>query len=250
MKKCAPLIKGCIPKIPEEGNCCPTSYDCSRSLKTVSRQVRQQNEDEPEEENDSIDFFSLLFGSDEPTDEGNIEEGTKVIETTTSQPFKVSPSTEKSFFDLIRAGLEAIEANADTIGSQINVVATTSKNNESLEETTVMNNKLSETSTETVAVVETTQHRTTSVTKSSYKPETISTTIKLPEKIISSSESTTFSTSKLMPTSSTTHKTVSTEKIPEQTGIRDMRKNCLISFVRSFNVIKNFRNANRHRSET
>ena len=225
MKKCAPLIKGCIPRIPKEGNCCPTSYDCSRSLKVVTRQVRQKNdEDEPEEENDSIDFFSLLFGSDEPTDEVNTDESVKVVEVTTLQPFKVLQSTEKSFFDLIRAGLEAIDDNADTIGSQINVIATTLKDNETSEQATTIdtNNKRLETTTE--KFVETTQHRKTLVTKSSYKPTvTTSTTIKFPEEVLTSSlESTTVSSTKLDTTVkmlSTTPNVVSMVKITAQPGM-------------------------------
>lgn len=228
MKKCAPLIKGCVPKIPKEGNCCPTSYDCGRSLKT-RRQVRQENsEDEAEEENDSIDFFSLLFGSDEPNEEVNTDDSAKVIETTTLQPFKVLPTTEKSFFDLIRAGLEAIDDNADTIGSQINVMAKAPKNNKTSEatSTTVISDKRLETTTG--KFVETNKHRTTLVTQSSYKPTTISTTIKLPEEILTSStESTTISTTKLdttVKTSSTTHNVVSTVKISAKPGMKSIRK--------------------------
>lgn len=228
MKKCAPLIKGCVPKIPKEGNCCPTSYDCGRSLKT-RRQVRQENsEDEAEEENDSIDFFSLLFGSDEPNEEVNTDDSAKVIETTTLQPFKVLPSTEKSFFDLIRAGLEAIDDNADTIGSQINVMAKAPKNNKTSEatSTTVISDKRLETTTG--KFVETNKHRTTLATQSSYKPTTISTTIKLPEEILTSStESTTISTTKLdttVKTSSTAHNVVSTVKISAKPGMKSIRK--------------------------
>lgn len=215
VKKCAPLIRGCTPKIPKEGNCCPTSYDCSRSLK-VNRQIRQQNdEDEPEEESDSIDFFSLLFGSDEPPEE---IVNTERIELTTLQPFKALPSTEKSFFDLIRAGLEIIDANADTIGSQINSNVPAFKSNlvneTAAEKTTIINNKSVESSTE--KFTETTQRRTSSVTQSSYKPEASSTTIKLPQKIATSStESTKFSQPKLettVKTTSTAHIVVSTAK--------------------------------------
>lgn len=189
--------------------------------------MRQQSEDEPDEENESIDFFSLLFGSDEPTDEVNTEEGAKVIETTTLHPFKVLPSTEKSFFDLIRAGLEAIDANADTIGSQINVIVTTPKNNETSEKTsTVMKDKRLETTTEKLG--ETTQHRTTLVTQSSYKAETISTTIKLPEEILTSSTPKLDTTVK---TSSITHNVVSTVKISAQPGMKSIRKLFLFQII-------------------
>lgn len=196
VKKCAPLIRGCIPKIPKEGNCCPTSYDCSRSLK-LTRQIRQSDEEEPEEDNESIDFFSLLFGSDEPPEEKKTDEEQSVAETTTLQPFKALPSTEKSFFDLIRAGLEIIDANADKINSQINEVVTTPS---SIEENTVKTNKTFEAITE--KFIETTERLASSVTQSTQQPTV--TTIKLPVKF--STESTTLSSPKQV----TTVKTLST----------------------------------------
>lgn len=220
MKKCAPLIKGCIPKIPKEGNCCPTSYDCSRSLK-LTRQIRQSNGDEEVEEDpdDSIDFFSLLFGSDEPQEE-SVTEKVEVIATTTLQPFKALPSTEKSFFDLIRAGLEIIDANADTIGSQINVIATTPQSllrDESAEASTV--NSTPSTKTSTMKFVETAQP----ASHSTRKPEASSTTIKLPEKFLTSSvASTTSSSPKLTTTvksSSTTPSAVSVAKSSTTPGM-------------------------------
>lgn len=117
VKKCAPLIKGCLPKVPADGTCCPTSYDCIRSMK-IRRQVRQNEPiDDDENENDSIDFFSLLFGSDEPQEEVKSEATVQITETTTVQPFKVLPTTEQSFFDFIRAGLEIIDKNADKFSS-------------------------------------------------------------------------------------------------------------------------------------
>lgn len=212
VKKCAPLIRGCVPKIPKEGNCCPTSYDCSRSLKpTRTRQVRQKEEDdEPEEENDSIDFFSLLFGSDDPPPEEIITEKVNLIETTTLQPFKALPSTEKSFFDFIRAGLEIIDANADKIGSKINDVATTTaKSIETIfEEATVRSNIPETFSVNFVEIKQT--RRTTSVIQSTHKPETTkSTTIKLPAKL--PTESTTSST-KLTTTVKTPSTTTTTRK--------------------------------------
>lgn len=126
IKKCAPTIRGCTPKLPKEGSCCPTSYDCGRSLKS-KRESRQEQEDEaeadePEDESDSIDFFSLLFGTDEPLEESTIKSNS--IQSTTLPPFKALPSTEKSFFDLLRAGLEIIDANADKIEPQISSVTT------------------------------------------------------------------------------------------------------------------------------
>ncbi|KAG5683349.1 hypothetical protein PVAND_012635 [Polypedilum vanderplanki] len=130
IKKCAPVIRGCVPKIPITGSCCPTSYDCRRSIK-FKRESRQENENEEEEDeteeedSDTIDFFSLLFGSDEPKEK---EETMTPIATTTTAPppFKALPpsssSTESSFFDLIRAGLEMIDANADKIDTHLNSI--------------------------------------------------------------------------------------------------------------------------------
>jgi hypothetical protein len=132
VKKCAPVIRGCVPKMPaQHGSCCPTSYDCRRSIK-YKRESRQENEEEAEEEEDTdtIDFFSLLFGSDDPK-EGEGEGTTVTPQTTTTTappPFKALPSTtESSFFDFIRAGLEMIDANADKIDTHLNsIVPTTS----------------------------------------------------------------------------------------------------------------------------
>lgn len=198
--------------MPKNGNCCPTSYDCSRSLK-VTRQVRQNDDDdEPEEDNDSIDFFSLLFGSDEPAEDENTVKDV-VIETTTLQPFKVLPSTEKSFFDLLRAGLEIIDANADKIDSSINNVVTTVKSiprNVTASEITTESSII----TSTEKFTERTTQRTSFVTQSSYKiasPDT--TAMQLTTKLSTSpTKSTTISAPKLV----TTVKTLNTT--PAQTS--------------------------------
>ncbi|CAH1718699.1 unnamed protein product [Chironomus riparius] len=124
VNKCAPVIRGCIPKLHTEGSCCPTSYDCRRSIK-FKRESRQ-NEDEEEEDNDSIDFFSLLFGSDDPKENEEVTE----IPVPTLPPFKSLPTsatTESSFFDLIRAGLEIIDANADKIDTKLNNIISTTQ---------------------------------------------------------------------------------------------------------------------------
>lgn len=192
--------------IPKEGNCCPTSYDCSRSLKTT-RQIRQNDEDEPEEE--SIDFFSLLFGSDDPPEATSPHEKQSLIEVTTLQPFKALPTTEKSFFDLIRAGLEIIDANADKINAEINVIATTPKS-ESRNATVEEEASAIKLETSTEKFIETTKHRETTTTQSSYKPE--SSTIKLPEKFLTSSTESTTTSPKLMTTTVETVKTSSTTR--------------------------------------
>lgn len=226
VKKCAPLIRGCIPKIPKEGNCCPTSYDCSRSLKRT-RQIRQNADEEPEEDNESIDFFSLLFGSDEPPEEKMTEEQS-VAETTTLLPFKALPSTEKSFFDLIRAGLEIIDANADKINSQINEAVTTPR---SIEENTVKTNKTYETTTKNF--IETTERRVSSLTRSTHQPT--STTIKLPEKF--STEPTTLSSSQKVVTTVASSTTRNVARITAAAGKSShevpMSFPCPASFVKN-----------------
>lgn len=128
VKKCSPVIRGCVPKIHTEGSCCPTSYDCRRSIKFKRESRQNEDEEEEEEDNDSIDFFSLLFGSDDPKENEKQEEVTQTS-VQTLPPFKSLPpsssslsTTESSFFDLIRAGLEIIDANADKIDSQLNNV--------------------------------------------------------------------------------------------------------------------------------
>jgi hypothetical protein len=216
MKKCAPLLRGCIPKVPKEGNCCPTSYDCSRSLK-ITRQVRQDTfDDEPEEDSDSIDFFSLLFGSDEPPEEENTLKDNVIESTTTVQPFKALPTTEKSFFDFIRAGLEIIDANADKIDSSINDIVTTPQaklNDEILQEATTV--KSSQSSTEKFIETTVQQHRQTFATQSNHRAEVASTTMQLPSKVLTSStESTTLSTSTTVktPPSTTTRREIPTIK--------------------------------------
>ena len=165
--------------MPREGSCCPTSYDCSRSLK-VPRQIQQRDDDEAEEEadTDSIDFFSLLFGSDEPPEDKRTET-LSVTESTTLPPFKALPTTEKSFFDFIRAGLEIIDRNADKIDSSINDIVTTPKNNlegEMAGEKSVMNSDSMQSSTEKRVETTTQQTRpkatmtTRKITSSTMKP--------------------------------------------------------------------------------
>jgi hypothetical protein len=186
VNKCAPFIRGCIPRLPREGSCCPTSYDCSRSLK-VTRQIQQHDDDEQEEETDtdSIDFFSLLFGSDEPPEEERTE---------TLPPFKALPTTEKSFFDFIRAGLEIIDANADKIDSSINDVVTTPKDD--LKDKSAGSNETTQSST--VKRVETTTQQT--------RPKTTATTRKV-----------TTSTAKLVPTTKLPPSSAQSTKLPSTT---------------------------------
>lgn len=225
VKKCAPLIRGCIPKILKEGSCCPTNYDCSRSLK-LTRQVRQNNDDEPE---DDIDFFSLLFGSEEPQEEEvKTEKPSSVIEVTTLQPFKALPSTEKSFFDFIRAGLEIIDANADKFALDDRAAVTlapTEVVHEELLEITTVTSRTNSVETSTAKVAETTQKLS-----SSLKPSS-TTKIKLPEKIVTLSSESTSSSPKLAATSAKPSSTTPATT-PPRTGTSELSKLSFLSFVR------------------
>lgn len=227
VKKCAPLIRGCVPKIPKEGSCCPTNYDCSRSLK-LTRQVRQNGDDEPE---DDIDFFSLLFGSEEPQEEVKTETQSSVIEVTTLQPFKALPSTEKSFFDFIRAGLEIIDANADKFALDDRHAAPLPPAevvHEDLLETTTVTSRTNLPETSTAKLAETTQKLS-----SSLKPTRLTSTtkIKLPEKIVTSSSESTSSSPKLAPTSAEPSSTTPATA-PPRTGTSELSKLSFLSFVR------------------
>ncbi|XP_053692531.1 uncharacterized protein LOC128740980 [Sabethes cyaneus] len=125
-KKCAPAIKGCTPRVPR-GECCAVRYDCSKfcclerwlefyanvlnfilehgDLKTFARKI--------EDEQESFDFFSILFGPD--PDEPKVE-GKNVTETVVTEPPQVNSTTsEKSFFDFLKAGLEFIDSNSDDL---------------------------------------------------------------------------------------------------------------------------------------
>lgn len=67
-------------------------------------------------DDDSFDFLSLLFGPDDPLEENS--ESPKEISTTAS-PEQIPTTSEKGFFDLLRAGLELIDAHEDKIDSVI-----------------------------------------------------------------------------------------------------------------------------------
>ncbi|XP_055548208.1 uncharacterized protein LOC129731873 [Wyeomyia smithii] len=122
-KKCAPAIKGCTPRVPR-GECCAVRYDCKHDgdQKTFARKI--------EDEQESFDFFSILFGPD--PDEPKVE-GKNVTEPLVTEPPPVVSSTsEKSFFDFLKAGLELIDSNSDdlltettTVASALNATTTT-----------------------------------------------------------------------------------------------------------------------------
>lgn len=180
MKKCAPLIKGCLPKVPADGTCCPTGYDCSRSLK-IRRQVRQNDNTQ---EDDEIDFFSLLFGSDEPQEEIKSEDTTEqriiASETTTIQPFKILPTTEQtSFFDFIRAGLDIIDKNADKFSSVLtsNFTSTSSPPSTFVDAQTHAKIETTTSTSTTTTTPKVSHHSTTGKTPSTT---TKSTTTKIP----------------------------------------------------------------------
>jgi hypothetical protein len=213
MKKCAPLIKGCLPKVPADGTCCPTSYDCSRSLK-IRRQVRQNDNTQEDDENDSIDFFSLLFGSaDEPQEEIKTETTERISEVTTIQPFKNLPTTEQnSFFDFIRAGLEIIDKNADKFNSVLNSNFSSTTSTTTSDETIILNTqtelKVDPTTTTTKPKVS--HHSTTgktpsTTTKSTTKISSTRTTKKTRPSVASSSTTTTRKTPTIIGSSECIH---------------------------------------------
>nr|XP_029719928.1 uncharacterized protein LOC109429575 isoform X1 [Aedes albopictus] len=125
-KKCAPAIKGCTPRVPR-GECCAVRYDCSK-LKAGSRVFRssvdnstlvseigdqkRQSSRKIEEEEESFDFFSILFGPDPDEPKPEAKNATELI-VTEAPP--VSSTSEKSFFDFLKAGLEFIDSNADDL---------------------------------------------------------------------------------------------------------------------------------------
>ncbi|XP_055637022.1 uncharacterized protein LOC129775873 isoform X2 [Toxorhynchites rutilus septentrionalis] len=103
-KKCAPPIKGCTPRVPR-GECCAVRYDCKHGdQKTFARKI--------EDEEESFDFFSILFGPD-PDEPKPVAKNITEVVITEAPP--VSTSSEKSFFDFLKAGLEYIDNNSDDL---------------------------------------------------------------------------------------------------------------------------------------
>uniref|UniRef100_A0A1S4H144 VWFC domain-containing protein n=1 Tax=Anopheles gambiae TaxID=7165 RepID=A0A1S4H144_ANOGA len=100
-KKCAPTIKGCTPRVPR-GECCAVRYDCKHGeQKPFGRKM--------EDEEESFDFFSILFGPDPDAPKEETKNVTEVIETPVTETAPVSTTSEKSFLDLLRAGLDFID---------------------------------------------------------------------------------------------------------------------------------------------
>ncbi|GAB0093498.1 uncharacterized protein DMENIID0001_086450 [Sergentomyia squamirostris] len=110
-QKCSPEIKNCIPLIPP-GQCCPSSYNC----------------DDPGEKGRQFDLFSILFGEDDANATEVASE--EILATTESiQGIAISTSSEKSFFDVLKEGLDLIDANEDKVGSLLGKNETTTKSN-------------------------------------------------------------------------------------------------------------------------
>ncbi|XP_037913272.1 uncharacterized protein LOC119652951 [Hermetia illucens] len=119
-KKCAPPLKNCIPVVPK-GQCCPSSYDCNNT-----REPGRQ-----------FDLFSLLFGPE------NNASTTDVSPTTVAFSSNgIKTSTEKTFFDAIREGLEYIDNSESTVADvlkQLNIINdTTTSTSTSTTETALL----------------------------------------------------------------------------------------------------------------
>lgn len=125
-KKCTPAMKNCVPIIPS-GQCCPSGYRCNMA------KPRQ------------FDFFSILFGVDEnSTDSSNGSQEQEMM--TTLPPFMPLPlnpesTSEKSFLDVLRDGLNFVEKNGEHIEAVMdksaNVSTGESKKEESVAVVTV-----------------------------------------------------------------------------------------------------------------
>uniref|UniRef100_A0A182MRZ4 VWFC domain-containing protein n=1 Tax=Anopheles culicifacies TaxID=139723 RepID=A0A182MRZ4_9DIPT len=100
-KKCAPAIKGCTPRVPR-GECCAVRYDCKHGeQKPFGRKM--------EDEEESFDFFSILFGPDPDAPKEEAKNATQTVEVPVTEATPVSTTSEKSFLDLLRAGLDFID---------------------------------------------------------------------------------------------------------------------------------------------
>ncbi|XP_055683393.1 uncharacterized protein LOC129790129 [Lutzomyia longipalpis] len=109
-QKCSPEIRNCIPMIPK-GQCCPSSYNC----------------DTQEEKGRQFDLFSILFGDDDVNATEAI--GEDDIVGTTILPGVVPSTTEKSFFDVLREGLEFVDAQEEKVDAMLNKNGTKVKSN-------------------------------------------------------------------------------------------------------------------------
>ena len=173
----------------------------------------------------------MLFGPDDPLEDSaemkdeQHEDITKTVESTTLIPFKAIGTTERSFFDFLRAGLDIIDANEDPINTILSIQANKTENDDKLnnseESVTTFAPKV--TFTESVKVLEitsttqgstkqtspTTARTTTITVKTTQKPKptTRQTTTKRIEKQTTKNASTTSkpptTTIKILPTTIT-----------------------------------------------
>lgn len=121
----------------------------------------------------------MLFGPDDPSEDSvelkdEHEDIKEVVQSTTLVPFKALGTTERSFFDFLRAGLEIIDANEDPINSILSIQANRTEdvvveNLNGLEET-VVTVALREAVTDSVKFLEVTS--TTSVPTKQTSPTT------------------------------------------------------------------------------
>lgn len=120
-KKCAPYIGNCKPKIPE-GQCCPANYECGKkinqSIKIEMFSVFFCSLDHSDDTSfgsshkpRQFDLFSYFF-----SDENAENDTSKEPEPQPNSPAQdfsspISSTSEKSFFDAIREGLNYIDSN-------------------------------------------------------------------------------------------------------------------------------------------
>lgn len=123
----------------------------------------------------------MLFGPDDPSEDSaelKDEEIKETVQSTTLVPFKALGTTERSFFDFLRAGLEIIDANEDPINNILSHQANRTEDvevdnlNSSVE--IVVTVAPRETSTEAVKILEITS--TTPVPTKQTSPTTVRTT--------------------------------------------------------------------------
>ncbi|XP_059612831.1 uncharacterized protein LOC132259284 [Phlebotomus argentipes] len=108
-QKCTPEIRNCIPMIPK-GQCCPSSFNCDR----------------PGEKGRQFDLFSILFGED---DVNATEVAAGEVIVTTEMPGIGASTSEKSFFDVLREGLDFVDAHEEKVSVLLNTNQTKSKVN-------------------------------------------------------------------------------------------------------------------------
>ncbi|KAG4073609.1 hypothetical protein HA402_000833 [Bradysia odoriphaga] len=105
-KKCAPYIGNCKPKIPE-GQCCPAHYECDHSDETSPESSHRPRQ---------FDLLSYFFSEENSENETNVEPSDRpLFEEQQDYSPPVSSTSEKSFFDALRDGLNYIDSNDDHV---------------------------------------------------------------------------------------------------------------------------------------